>query len=266
MARSRGGRRAPAGPARVRSARRSGAAAVWRTAPSRATTRSAPPRRWCGSRCVRALSDRASERRSSSSTTGRSTRRRPRTRSSCSRRSACARRASASARVLVVLFRTDENAWKSLRNLGERVQIVLPEELNTYDVLLNDWLVFSQAALETTDRPALPSGARPTSRARWRHREGPPRHHHQAGRVGEVVRGLRPQRLHVRRRARRQQDRDPQRGRAAVRRRVEKVHTINRKGKRTRNRSTGAYNHRRSQKRAIVTLAAGEERIDIFGS
>ena len=53
-------------------------------------------------------------------------------------------------RVLVVLFRTDENAWKSLRNLGERVQVVLPEELNTYDVLLNDWLVFSQASLETT--------------------------------------------------------------------------------------------------------------------
>jgi large subunit ribosomal protein L4 len=53
-------------------------------------------------------------------------------------------------RVLVVLFRTDENAWKSLRNLGGRVQIVLPEELNTYDVLLNDWLVFSQPALETT--------------------------------------------------------------------------------------------------------------------
>jgi len=53
-------------------------------------------------------------------------------------------------RVLVVLFRTDENAWKSLRNLGDRVQIVLPEELNTYDVLLNDWLVFSQPALETT--------------------------------------------------------------------------------------------------------------------
>jgi large subunit ribosomal protein L4 len=53
-------------------------------------------------------------------------------------------------RVLVVLFRTDENAWKSLRNLGDRVQIVMPEELNTYDVLLNDWLVFSQPALETT--------------------------------------------------------------------------------------------------------------------
>jgi large subunit ribosomal protein L4 len=52
-------------------------------------------------------------------------------------------------RVLFVLFRTDEAVWKSLRNLGERVQIVLPEELNTYDVLVNDWLVFSQASLES---------------------------------------------------------------------------------------------------------------------
>ena len=49
-------------------------------------------------------------------------------------------------------------------------------------------------------------------------------------------------------------------------RRVEKVHTINRKAKRTRNRSTGAYNAPARQKRAIVTLAAGEERIEIFGS
>jgi large subunit ribosomal protein L4 len=52
-------------------------------------------------------------------------------------------------RVLFVLFRTDDSVWKSLRNLGERVQIVLPEELNTYDVLVNDWIVFSQASLES---------------------------------------------------------------------------------------------------------------------
>ncbi len=49
-------------------------------------------------------------------------------------------------------------------------------------------------------------------------------------------------------------------------RRVEKVHTINRKAKRSRNRNTGTYNAPARQKRAIVTLAAGEERIDIFGS
>jgi large subunit ribosomal protein L4 len=40
--------------------------------------------------------------------------------------------------------------WKSLRNLGKRVQIILPEELNTYDVLVNDRLVFSKATLEAT--------------------------------------------------------------------------------------------------------------------
>jgi large subunit ribosomal protein L4 len=52
-------------------------------------------------------------------------------------------------RLLLVLFRDDDATWKSMRNLGERVQIVLPEELNTYDVLVNDWLVFSEASLQT---------------------------------------------------------------------------------------------------------------------
>ncbi len=51
-------------------------------------------------------------------------------------------------RVLLVLDRTDDTAWKSFRNLGDRVQIILPEELNAYDVLVNDWLVFTSATLE----------------------------------------------------------------------------------------------------------------------
>jgi large subunit ribosomal protein L4 len=54
-------------------------------------------------------------------------------------------------RVLLVLARTEEATWKSFRNLGERVQIVLPEELNAYDVLVNDWLVFSAASLEAAN-------------------------------------------------------------------------------------------------------------------
>ncbi|MGZ4688237.1 MAG: 50S ribosomal protein L4 [Acidimicrobiia bacterium] len=53
-------------------------------------------------------------------------------------------------RVLLVLDRTDEIAWKSFRNLGERVRIILPEELNTYDVLVSDWLIFTKATLDTT--------------------------------------------------------------------------------------------------------------------
>jgi large subunit ribosomal protein L4 len=51
-------------------------------------------------------------------------------------------------RVLVVLDRAEHAVWKSFRNLGPRVQIVLPEELNAHDIILNDWLVFSQATLD----------------------------------------------------------------------------------------------------------------------
>ncbi|MEP6624609.1 MAG: 50S ribosomal protein L4 [Acidimicrobiia bacterium] len=53
-------------------------------------------------------------------------------------------------RVLLVLDRVEQSAWKSFRNLGERVQIILPEELNAYDILVNDWLVFSATTLEAT--------------------------------------------------------------------------------------------------------------------
>ena len=52
-------------------------------------------------------------------------------------------------RVLIVLDRGDDAVWKSFRNLGVRVQIVLPEELNAYDVLVNDYIVFSNATLES---------------------------------------------------------------------------------------------------------------------
>jgi large subunit ribosomal protein L23 len=44
---------------------------------------------------------------------------------------------------------------------------------------------------------------------------------------------------------------------------VEKVATINRKGKRKRNRRTGTWGNRATQKRAIVTLSEGS--IDILG-
>ncbi len=51
-------------------------------------------------------------------------------------------------RVLIVLDRSEHAVWKSFRNLGARVQIVLPDELNAYDVIVNDWLVFSRATLD----------------------------------------------------------------------------------------------------------------------
>jgi large subunit ribosomal protein L23 len=47
--------------------------------------------------------------------------------------------------------------------------------------------------------------------------------------------------------------------------RVTNVNTMNRSGKRKRNRRTGSWGKRPDQKRAVVSLAAGD-RIEIFGS
>jgi len=52
-------------------------------------------------------------------------------------------------KVMVVVERTDELASKSFRNI-RNVQVVQTNELNAYDVLCNDWLVFTQASLPKT--------------------------------------------------------------------------------------------------------------------
>jgi large subunit ribosomal protein L4 len=51
-------------------------------------------------------------------------------------------------RVLAVIERDDSVSLLSLRNLPE-VHILWPDQLNTYDVLLNDVVLFTSAALET---------------------------------------------------------------------------------------------------------------------
>jgi len=48
--------------------------------------------------------------------------------------------------VLVVLGREDSMTWKSLRN-HERVHLLVTDQLNTYDVLCSDDVVFTEAAL-----------------------------------------------------------------------------------------------------------------------
>ena len=48
--------------------------------------------------------------------------------------------------VLVVVGSNDVNVAKSFRNLFD-VQVVLQSELNTYDVLCNEWIVFSKSTL-----------------------------------------------------------------------------------------------------------------------
>ena len=54
---------------------------------------------------------------------------------------------AAGERVLVVLTRDDETARKSFRNLGDRVGLVSVTELNTYDVLVSDRVIFTSATL-----------------------------------------------------------------------------------------------------------------------
>ena len=56
-----------------------------------------------------------------------------------------------SGRVLVVLTRdeVDVPVWKSLRNL-QHVHVLTSGELNAYDVLVSDWVVFTKASLPAT--------------------------------------------------------------------------------------------------------------------
>jgi large subunit ribosomal protein L4 len=53
---------------------------------------------------------------------------------------------ASSRHVLVVLEREDSLTWKSLRNIPT-VQPIAPDQLNTYDVLVSDDLVFTEGAL-----------------------------------------------------------------------------------------------------------------------
>jgi large subunit ribosomal protein L4 len=57
-------------------------------------------------------------------------------------------------RVLLVLGEDDENMWLSVRNLPE-VHPILARELNAYDVLVSDWVVFTRETLpSSTPKPA----------------------------------------------------------------------------------------------------------------
>ena len=60
----------------------------------------------------------------------------------------------ADSKVLIVLRREDADAALSFRNLTD-VQLIEVGELNAYDILCNDWVVFTQATLpgSKTDAP-----------------------------------------------------------------------------------------------------------------
>lgn len=61
--------------------------------------------------------------------------------------------------VLVVLARGDDLTWKSLRNVPT-VHLIHPDQLNTYDVLVADDVVFTTEALEAVvSGPAATAGS-----------------------------------------------------------------------------------------------------------
>jgi large subunit ribosomal protein L4 len=77
---------------------------------------------------------------------------------------------ASSRHVLVVLEREDSVTWKSLRNVPT-VHLIAPDQLNTYDVLISDDLVFTEGALRSflggdldvsAAKPAKKAGAAPT--------------------------------------------------------------------------------------------------------
>jgi large subunit ribosomal protein L4 len=55
--------------------------------------------------------------------------------------------AGVSKNVLVVLERGDENSWKSVRNL-KSLHVLFSDQLNAYDVVVSDDIVFTKAAYE----------------------------------------------------------------------------------------------------------------------
>jgi large subunit ribosomal protein L4 len=68
-------------------------------------------------------------------------------------------------RVLVVLHRDDELSFRSARNL-QHVHLLTPDQLNTYDVLVNDDVVFTKAALDVfLAGPVKGKGARASARS-----------------------------------------------------------------------------------------------------
>ncbi|MDX6288010.1 MAG: large subunit ribosomal protein [Frankiales bacterium] len=73
---------------------------------------------------------------------------------------------SAQRHVLLVVEREDVLTWKSVRNI-DRVHILAPDQLNTYDVLVSDDVVFTEGALANfLNRPfEAPAEEKPAKKA-----------------------------------------------------------------------------------------------------
>ena len=60
---------------------------------------------------------------------------------------AAVRQFSARKNLLVVVSRTEDVAWRSLRN-AEDLHLLVPDQLNAYDILKSDDIVFSESAIK----------------------------------------------------------------------------------------------------------------------
>jgi large subunit ribosomal protein L4 len=60
-------------------------------------------------------------------------------------------------RVLVVLGHEDDVAFRSFRNIG-RVHVLAADQLNAYDILCNDWIVFTSETLPTSTTAVKAAG------------------------------------------------------------------------------------------------------------
>ena len=60
--------------------------------------------------------------------------------------------------VLLVVDGHDQNIERSFRNIP-RIHLILVDQLNTYDVLARDWVVFTRAALDKVNVPAKQIGS-----------------------------------------------------------------------------------------------------------
>jgi large subunit ribosomal protein L4 len=166
--------------------------------------------------------------------------------------------------VLVVVGRDDAAAALSFRNLP-KVQVIGPGELNAYDVLCNEWLIFT--------KDVLPAGTPVSGEAESTNAESTNAESNQQGIclmkdprdiiiapvVSEKSYDLIEQGVYtfkVSTKASKPEIRDAVEAIWGVE--VLKVNTLNRPGKRKRTRGTNRIGQRPASKRAIVTLAAGE--------
>ena len=170
-----------------------GVAAVSPTAPSPASTARRPPRRWSSWRSLGAVRPGCRRQRRRRRLVGASSPRRP-------RRHRGPRRLGLDGKVLVVLGQDDTNACKSFRNLTD-VHCHRTSANSTPTTCCTATVVvvhrgdsFPPADAATSRRPPTPPEERRD--------EGPPRRHHRAGRLGEVLRAPRDERLHLRGRTR----------------------------------------------------------------